>query len=132
MHRVSSKISRSLKDLIFFTYSSELTHILVLARNKGSPVTAINYSKKGIPLNGYVYDAVSEKFHCECSDYLDLGSIPISFFINVDRINWQCMIPIPESVLMIFLNNTQKKKLNNFKLKNGEADFDYLQIMGCN
>lgn len=91
---------------------------------------AIDYKRAGVPLNGYVYDAVAEKFYCEGVDHLDLGIIPVSFYITVGN-NWKYPIPVPESVITDFLDKTQKKQLKDFKAKNKDCFFDYFQLMGC-
>lgn len=112
---------------------AEHTHVFVLAfhpvRNK---LTAIVYKEKSSPIGGYVYDAKFGQYYVECAEYLDLGIIPISFSIRIDKINrWECKIPLPESVIKRFLDTEQTEKLSNFREKNRDCRFEFMQLVSC-
>jgi hypothetical protein len=93
---------------------------------------AIVYKEKSSPIGGYTYDAKFGQYYAECADYLDLGSIPISFSIRIDKIGrWECRIPLTESIIKKYLNARQNENLNDFKEKNRGSRFEFLQLVSC-
>jgi hypothetical protein len=113
------------------------TYIIVVATNKDSNKNYINSisCKKGIPIEGYVYDAQSDCYFIECSDFLHLGVIPFSFVIKSKSSQyWKTNIPIPESVIKKNLTDSQKKDLRNFKnhFKSDDYIINYVQMVSPN
>ena len=108
-------------------------HIFVLAHHPiNNKLTSIGYKDKGTPLSGCVYDAKFQKFYVECSGYLDLGSIPISFSIKIANIGkWSAKLPMAESVVMKYLDECQLQILRAFQNSHHGCSFDYLQLVGC-
>src|SRR5581483_3523822 len=94
---VKSYIKSEIKKSIIVNASVEATHIFVIAFDKvDNKLTSIIYKERSTPIGGYAYDAKFGKYYVECYDYMDLGTIPISFSIKIDKINkWQCRIPVP-------------------------------------
>jgi len=130
---LDSTTKTEIKKAIYLKPCVEHTHIFVLAfhhaRNK---LTAIVYKEKSSPIGGYTYDAKFGQYYVECAEHLDLGVIPISFSIRIDKISrWECRIPLPESVIKKFLDADQIAKLNSFKEKNRDCRFEFMQLVSC-
>ena len=122
-----------IKKSIILKTCAEHTHIFVMAlhpsRNK---LTSITYKENGISIAGYTYDSKFGQYYIECADYLDLGTIPISFSIRVDRINrWECRLPLTESIIKKYLDKLQTDKLAGFKKLNKACRFEFMQLASC-
>lgn len=130
---LDSVTKSEIKKSIILKACSEYTHIIVLAfcpsRNK---ITSIVYKEKSFPIGGYTYDAKFGQYYVECAEYLDLGTIPISFSIKVDKISrWECRIPLTESVIKKYLDAQQAGKLSDFKERNRGCRFEFMQLVSC-
>jgi hypothetical protein len=86
--------------------------------------------KHGIPIGGYVYDAVSDAYVIKCIDYANLGVVPISYKLSLPESgNWTVCVPSPERVLKRYMNNTQKSDLKRFKrIMGAECKYEFLQM----
>ena len=122
-----------IKKSIILRTRSEATHIFVLAFYPATDkLTAIVYKEKSTPIACYTYDAKFGQYYVECSDYLDLGIIPISFSIKVDKISrWECRIPLTESIIKKYLDKQQLENLLNFKEKHKGCRFEFMQLVSC-
>lgn len=129
---VESSIKNEIKKSVVVNASSDSTQIFVIAHSIEDKLTSISYKDKGIPLSGCVYDAKFQNFYIECTGYLDLGIIPISFFVKIANISkWVSKIPMSASVVMKYLNEEQLQRLKIFKNNHKTCSFDYLQIVSC-
>lgn len=124
-----SEIKRS----IILKTCTEHTHIFVLALNPSeNRLTSIIYKERSTPIAGYTYDAKFGQYYVGCADYLDLGTIPISFSIRVDRINrWECRLPVTELIIKKYLDQQQTDKLTAFKKLNKTCRFEFMQLVSC-
>ncbi len=92
----------------------------------------IVFKEKGTPIGGYTYDAKLGRYYAEFVEYMDLGTIPISFSVRVDKISrWECRIPVTELIIQKYLDREQKKKLEKFKEKNKDCRFEFMQLASC-
>lgn len=117
--------------------SLDKTYIIVVAVNRDLSKNLISRisCKKGIPILGYVYDSQTDSYCIECSDYLHLGFIPVSFKGKMKGLkDWQVSIPMPESVIKKYLTSMQKKELKNFRnsFKDDVFEIQYIQMVDPN
>lgn len=115
----------------------ERTYVIVVAVHKEKNRNIINRisCKKGIPIGGYVFDSQTDSYHVECTDYLHLGFLPVSFVAKMRGVeHWEMRLPMPELVLKKYLTSLQKKELRNFKshFKSEEYDIQYIQMLDPN
>ena len=122
-----------IKKSIVLKTRSEPTHIFALAMHPATnKLTAIVYKEKSTPIGGYTYDAKFGQYYVDCTEHLDLGTIPISFSIRVDKIGrWECRFPLTESIIKKYLDKQQMEKLVAFKKKHDGCHFEFLQLIGC-
>jgi hypothetical protein len=113
------------------------TYVIAVAVNFDQSKNFINRisCKKGIPLGGYVYDAQSDCYFVECSDFFHLGILPFSFVLKgTDCGSWQSYVPMPESVIKANLTESQKKELKTFKnnFRSLNYKINYIQMVSPN
>ncbi len=71
-------------------------------------------------------------YYVECYDYLDLGTIPVSFSIKIDKISrWERRIPLTESTIKKYLSYEQKLKLKEFRGFNKGCRLEFMQLISC-
>ena len=130
---LDSAIKSEIKKSIILKTCSEHTHIFILALNPShNKLTSIAYKEKSIPIAGYIYDAKFGQYYVDCVEHLDLGTIPISFSIRIDKISrWECRILLTESIIKKYLDQQQLAKLENFKKKNKSCRFEFMQLVSC-
>ena len=130
---LDATIKSEIKKSIILKTCYEHTHIFVLALNPSkNKLTSIVYKEKSIPIAGYTYDAKFGQYYVDCVEYLDLGTIPISFSIRIDKISrWECKILLTESTIKKYLDQQQLVKLENFKKKNKNCRFEFMQLVSC-
>lgn len=129
---LETSVKAEIKKSIVVNASSDSTQIFVIAHSIEDKLTTISYKDKGVPLSGCVYDAKFQNFYIECSGYLDLGTIPISFFVKIANIGkWISKVPMPESVITKYLDEEQLQRLKMFKNNHKTCSFDYLQLVSC-
>jgi len=131
--RLDGLTKTEIKKSIQLKACSEYTHIFVLAFNPVKNVlTSIVYKEKSFPIGGYTYDAKFGQYYVECANYLDLGTIPISFSIRVDKISrWECRIPLTEPIIKKYLDQQQVERLSSFKDANKGSRFEFMQLVSC-
>lgn len=131
--RLDAVTKSEIKKSILLKACSEHTHIFVLALNPSkNKLTSIVYKEKSSPIAGYTYDAKFGQYYVECTAYLDLGTIPISFSIRVDKISrWECRIPLTEPIIRKYLSEEQLDKLKEFKDTNKNCRLEFMQLVSC-
>ena len=135
--QMKAKTAKEVQHFLEVLPSFERTYIIVTAIGKDRGRNSVNRisCKKGIPIGGYTYDSQSDSYHVECTDYLHLGYIPVSFAIRVRGINhWEMRVPIPDNVIKKYLNSLQKKELRNFKnhFKTEDYEVQFIQMIDPN
>lgn len=115
---LEAKTAKEIKNSLEINKSFEQTYIIVIAYNRERGRNFVNKisCKKGLPIGGYTYDSQSDSYHVECTDYLHLGYIPISFVARIKSLkDWEIRVPMPETVIKKYLSSLQKKELRNFR-----------------
>lgn len=109
------------------------THVVVVAKSISGKNDLLKIScKLGIPVRGYTYDSQTDCYYLEGIDYLNLGSVPLSYKLATKDGSWQVKIPIPESLLLKNFDSLQKKDLLNFKNNFPEDKFAYYFVQMIN
>lgn len=131
--RLDGITKSEIKKSIQLKVCSEYTHVFVLAFNPAkNTLKSIVYKEKSFPIGGYTYDAKFGQYYVECADYLDLGTIPISFSIRIDKISrWECRIPLTEPIIKKYLDQQQRDRLGGFKEINKGSRFEFMQLVSC-
>jgi hypothetical protein len=131
--RLDGITKSEIKKSIQLKVCAEYTHIFVLAFNPvKNTLKSIVYKEKSFPIGGYTYDAKFGQYYVECADYLDLGTIPISFSIRIDKISrWECRIPLTEPIIKKYLDQQQRDRLGGFKEINKGSRFEFMQLVSC-
>lgn len=118
---------------IEFIPSTDRTFIIVLAVHK---LAGKNHLEKigtdrGTPIGGYVRDCSSDCYYMNCRDYVSLGYIGVSYKMNVEGTGyWEKQVPMPESVIMNYLNDDQRQRLEEFRLLfDKDVSFHFLQLI---
>lgn len=134
---VKAKTAKELQHFFEVTPSFERTYVIAIAHHRERGRNFVNRisCKKGLPIGGYTYDSQSDSYHVECTDFLHLGYIPVSFTTKVKGIfGWEVRVPMPESVLKKYLTSLQKKELKNFKnhFKAEDYEVQFIQMIDPN
>lgn len=135
--KLQAKILREVHSNLVVNMTNLDTYVIAVAICKDGTKNFINRisCKKGVPIEGYVYDAQSDCYFVECSDYLHVGVIPISCVVNSKcGSSWKINVPLPENVIKKHLTELQKKDLKNFKshFKSDEYIIHYIQMVAPN
>jgi hypothetical protein len=118
----------------------ERTFVIVVAVHKDSNRNIVKKisCKKGVYIGGYLFDEQSDSYTYHCSEYLNLGYVPISMFVKLrgqsSTSSWQMRVPLSESVIKKFLTPLQKKELKFFRsqFKQEEYLIEFVQIVDPN
>lgn len=134
---VKEKFAKEIESFLEIMPSFEQTYVIVTAHHKESGRNYINRisCEKGLPIGGYTYDSQTDSYHIECSDYLHLGYIPVSFVARIKGMqHWEMRTPMPEALLSKYLTSLQKKELRNFKnhFKEELYEIQYIQMIDPN
>jgi len=121
------------KSLVVET-SDSASYIIVVAVCVDSNKNFINRitCKKGVPIQGYIYDSQTDSYLIECADFFHLGFIPVSYVVKQNGIYaWEVHVPMPESIIKRHLLPQQKKELQNFKkhFNSKEYMISYVQMV---
>ena len=132
-----AKTAKEVQHSLEVKKSLEQTYIIVIAYNRERGRNFVNKisCKKGLPIGGYTYDSQSDSYHIECTDYLHLGYIPISFVAGMKGVkDWEVRVPMPETVIKKHLSSLQKKELKNFKnhFKSETYEIQFVQMIDPN
>jgi len=109
----------------------EKTYLVVLAVSKDQKENKVQKlsCSRGVPIGGYIYDSVSNAYRVNCKNYFSLGYIPISFKVKISEVgNWETHIPMPEIVLIKYMNDSQKIDLREFKNTYSKEEICFLQM----
>jgi hypothetical protein len=71
----------------------------------------------GSPVTQDVYDSVRDGFVLCASEFYKVGSVPVSYRIELDESEWSSEIPLPMSVIKRYLTEEQKQGFANWKAK---------------
>lgn len=128
---------REVHGNISIVQSEQETYVIAVAISLDKTKNFINKinCKRGIPIQGYVYDAQSDSYFLECSDFIHIGIIPASFVATLkNQGGWQMFVPMPESVIKRYMNDAQKKDLKQFKnhFKSDEFVINFVQMVNPN
>jgi len=132
-----SKIVKEVHRSLNITITNSSTHIFVVAVNRNPSKNFVNRitCKRGIPIGGYVYDSQSDSYVVECSDFLNLGTVPIAFMLSQKtKEEWKQFVAMPESVIKKVLSEFQKNELKKFKthFKLDEFEIEFIQLIDPN
>ena len=111
------------------------TFIMVAAQHTDPTKNYLNKvpCKKGVPMNGHVYDSKHDSYFLPCVDFLLLGHVNAAAYLKVGN-HWSIRIPLSVPVLMQFLEDAQRRELKQFTDSfNPEVHvFHYLQLIDPN
>lgn len=132
-----TKALKEQRDAVETFFAHDRTYIILAAIHKDRTRNILNRipCKKGISMQGYTYDAQADTYQIECSDYVLLGSIPVSMKIRFTGIkNWEVRVPLLESVVKRYLTAAQKKDVRTFKAVHKPEEFllQYVQLIDPN
>lgn len=132
-----SKIVKEVHRSLNITIANSSTHIYVTAVNRNHSKNFVNRitCKRGIPIGGYVYDSQCDSYIVECSDFLNLGTVPISFMLSQkNKEEWKQFVAMPESVIKKVLSEFQKNELKKFKshFNSDEYEIEFIQLIDPN
>lgn len=130
------RIGKEIKSQLEVGIVYEPTFIVVLAVH---PEKELNFSKRistrrGTPIGGYVHDTTNENYLVKCLETFALGSIPVCAKIGMrGHCNWLAEIPLSESAIKKYLNDTQKSDLKKFQsLFDEKTKYEYVQFVSSN
>lgn len=75
------------------------------------------FCEHGVPIGQENYDHKKNIYSALGSGYSKLGWIPISFQVYLENSHWHQTVPIPESQVEKFLDESQLNQLNCLKIK---------------
>jgi hypothetical protein len=89
---------------------------------------------KGVPIGGSVFDGVNQCYIIRGRDTLNLGSISLSFFLEMDGSPfWRVAAPVPSCILRQHLTDRQKYDLKNFEdTYASDCEIHFLQLINHN
>jgi hypothetical protein len=86
--------------------------------------------KWGVPIGGYIYDAINDCYLIKCLDYLNLGNVPVSYKLAIkDFPFWSISAPLPESILKRYMTPLQKSDMKKYKQAMVGCKFYFLQMI---
>ena len=137
VEKQSLKNAREVHGSISIIQAEQETYVIAVAICLDKSKNFINKinCKRGVPIQGYVYDAQSDSYFLECSDFLHIGIVPASFVATFKNYSgWKMFVPMPESVIKRHLNDSQKKDLKQFKnhFKADEFIINFIQMVNPN
>lgn len=80
----------------------------------------------GSPITQEVYDSVRDGFVICAEEFHKIGSIPVSYRIEMDESEWSAQIPLPMSVIKRYLSEEQKMKLDLWKSKFKKENYRFI------
>lgn len=89
-----------------------------------------------VPIEGYSYNNVTDKYAVICYDAIYLGSIPVSYRLKMGSIgNWTIAVPMPEAVLKRYMTPDQRRSLAHFKMAMRplaqDVRYEYIQMLSA-
>lgn len=131
------KIGKELQRKLLVKPSISSTFVVVMAYDTQSDSNIVNRisCRRGAPIGGYVYDSQNDCYYVECTDFLNLGLIPISYTATLPGDpHWKIRLPLSESVIKKYLSPLQKQELRNFlkRFKAPRFRINYIQMVDPN
>ena len=132
-----SKIVKEVHRSLNITMTNSSTHIFVAAVNRNPAKNFVNRitCRRGIPIGGYVYDSQCDAYIIECTDFLNLGTVPVAFMQSQkSKDEWKQFVAMPESVIKKLLSDFQKNELKKFKshFRSDEYEIEFIQLIDPN
>lgn len=89
-----------------------------------------------VPIEGYVYNQITDRYAVIGFDYLDLGFIRVAYKVALGGVgNWQTFIPMPEMVLKRYMNPVQRRILARYKAAfrdtGADVKYEYIQMLSA-
>lgn len=126
-NELDTKNSKDIKSKLKIANEDYHTYVVIAAVHTNhlyNNFTKIS-CKKGIPINGYVYDTAEDCYYIDCVEYYKIGIIPVAYAVCLKECAWQVHCPLPEAVIKKYLSNEQSQELKNFKQKYGSEEYNY-------
>lgn len=91
---------------------------------------------KCLPIDGYIYNHINDRYTSYGVDYVPLGYIPVSYRVRIEGVGrWGMHIPMPEAALKRYMTTDQRRAISQFKASqrmfNPEFQFDFIQMLGA-
>jgi hypothetical protein len=131
------KVLRSLnKDIILSTstnYGTRVLGVVYSCIKESNNIVRINCGSC-LALGGYVYDSTNDSYLLNCIDYLEVGTIPVSFIASVKGApHWKTNVPASDRVLKKYLTSKQKREIKKFLSSFGKGFYlSYIQMLDPN
>lgn len=112
----------------------ESTHLMAVVVDKRDELNKHEMVRcVGEPIGGYAYDMTHDAYYIRCCEYLDLGSIPVSYKMAMPNSNWVEFVALPDELLERCLTMQQKRSLTQFKerYRDERYSIQFLQSIDC-
>jgi hypothetical protein len=101
------------------SYRKTVVYIVAVAEDETqNKVLFIRCS--GLPVTQDVYDSARDGFVVCAQEFHRIGSVPVSYKIEIEESEWSAQIPLPMSVIKRYLTEEQKMRLALWKSKFGK------------
>jgi hypothetical protein len=130
----ATKDIKDVRSALILHMEQQSTYLMLVAVNKnGSHNEQMRIATNhGTPIGGYVIDHVNDQYIINCFDYINLGTVPVSFTMRMDNVgNWGIKVPVPETVLKRYLLEEQKAEIKKFREKysDNEVEYHFIQMV---
>jgi hypothetical protein len=137
VNSTQDKVLRCLsKDVLFSVLPDCHTRVFLIATNPVKEANLVSriHCKNCLALGGFVYDSTCDAYILNCVDYLDLGTVPVSFVASMSAVpHWKSNVPASEKVLKKYFTQKQKKDIKKFVSKfDKDFLFSYIQMLDPN
>ena len=134
---VSKKILAGVHRGIKIVQTNSQTHLTVVAVNRDESKNFVNKlsCRRGMPIKGYIYDAQTDSYCYNCSDFLYIGTLPYSFRLKASSDDqWDVAVPIPDKIVKSLLSTSQKQVVSNFRkhFKSPDYTIRFVQMIDPN
>ena len=97
--------------------------------------TSINLNRC-VPIEGYVYNQITDKYAVECFDAMNIGFVPVAYKLRLEGVgNWSVYVPMPEAVLKRYMTSDQRRMLAAFKAQYRDSGeqlrYEYVQMLSA-
>lgn len=131
---VDQKDSRDIKRNLEVFATPERTYLIVIAVSDNIEYDDITHigCEHGTPIGYLPYDSVNDTYETYCTDFMNLGYIPVSFGLRIKgSSDWFIRVPMPESVIKRYLTDQQRMDLKVFRgtYRSDEYSIEFLQLV---
>lgn len=131
---VDPKDSRDIKRSLDVIATPERTYLIVLAVSRNMEYDDITHigCDHGTPIGYFPYDSVNDTYEMYCTDFMNLGYIPVSFGLGIKgSSDWFIRVPMPESVIKRYMTDQQLMDLKVFRgtYNSDDYDIEFLQLV---